>query len=531
MKKIIFSDRLIVGGVSFLFIVVTIVPYMYGWALQNDEWRYTWAHRLSVMDFFVYDTYINQLAEGVALPRNMYTHEPTKGIVQLVWMLPAVFVKLFDVSAGLALQIFRILLIPLGVAVLYALVKLTQRERHGQIPALFFFILSSGVGYIIPIMNGVIREFRVGGYVWPMDLWVGESNTFLTLLRTPHILLSLILLASTFLFGIQYLLSGSRRRRAVACLSAFVLMWIHPFYVVTIVAVLGAYAVYSFILRFSDAGRALWLWFACSLATAPGVAYYAWLYFTDAGFQAKASQNLLYTPPLTFTLLSYGGLAVFALLAVILFWRSENIAIRFCVVWAVVGSALLYAPLTFQRRLTEGLHIPLAILSFQIIFPFVLKRLGIVGTRVAMIFIIGIFSLSNINVYFVDLLLLSKRTYYLYLPQAEVGAAEWIRANTQREDVILAPWQQSSWLPSITHRPVYAGHWVETLASATKSSAVDAWYRLQNETNREQLFRDADVVWVNTNELRDALARFGFPLLYEKDGVWLFSTTRLPRNE
>lgn len=527
MKRFVSSEKGLVALVSLCLIFLTALPYAYGWMMQSDDWRYMWTHSLAVTDFFVYHTYINQIAAGDFFPNNMYTHESTVGILQIVWFAPALFVKILNIDAAVALQLFRVLLVPFGIAMLYAFVRMVVPRGRGRILALVFLIFSSGVGFMAPLAHWLPRESRHGGYNWPMDLWVGESNTFLTLLRTPHILLSLILLASTFLFGILYFTSGNRRHWIKASACAFVLMWIHPFYVVTIVAVLGAYALYGLLLRFSERRRAAWLWLVCSASTVPGVVYYAWLYFTDQGFHIKASQNLLYTPPLVYTFLSYGGLAVLALIAIARYWRSENITLRFCVVWSVVGGLLLYAPLTFQRRLTEGLHIPLALLSFQVLYPFIVKRLRVVGmsfVTIMTLFVTVLFSISNLAIYVQDFDLLSQRASLLFLPMREVRAAEWIAEHTPEDDVLFSPEEKGWWLPSIARRRVYRGHWVETLNSASKYRVVEEVYATRGQRGLEAIASTVDVMWVEDEGMRDTLFAKGMTILYDNEGVWLLST-------
>lgn len=520
-------DVHIIVGVSAFFIALTIAPYLYGWIQAGGD-VYTWTHSLAVGDFFVYYSYIDQLANGIWFPVNLYTAETTQGILQAAWMIPAFLVKVFGISAGVAFHLYRLALIPIFVAVVVAFQKrvLAAEQRLFQI---LFILTSSGVGFFAPLFIEA-REVAPGQFSWPMDLWVPEANSFLTLYHSPHILLSSILLITALLCTLTFVLDGKKHALSVAAFSTFLLMFIHPFYAVTVWLVPGVYTLLLFCLKDPSWRRSATALGVLVLASLPGVSYYGWLFFTDTAFAHKAGQNVLPTTSLPITLMSYGGLLLFSIIAIVRRRASRDRAWLFLACWAVLGFVLLYFPVSFQRRLSEGLHLPLALLTLSVLVPWV--RTLTKGYRLLLMgFLLILFALSNIVTVKHDLYLLERREYALVIPAREVRAARWIRREADRNDVVLAPLTIGPWLPGVARIHVIVGHEIETLGVDEKIASVARFYASHGGEEQSLLRDTADLVWVQDDpKLETQLESLGLERLYEEGGISLFRTKEIAEN-
>ncbi len=527
MSSFTHRERILIFWVSLGAIILTAAPYVAGWFWAGED-TYTWTHSLTVGDFFVYYSYINQIARGDFFPADLLTAETTRGILQIVWIVPAALVRVVGVSAGVAFHLYRLALIPIFVALVVHLCKRVLPETHRLFQVLFI-LTSSGIGFFAPLF---IRpeELVPGKFSWPMDLWVPESNTFLTLLHSPHILLSLLLLVATFVCVLEYVSNAKRRALVTLAVSVGVLMLIHPFYLVTIGIISGGYALLLTMRRETAALRAWRAIAVITLAAIPGVSYYGWLLVNDAAFLLKARQNILLTTSLPMTLMSYGGLFVFAVVGL---WRqrtSRDHVFAFVAVWALLGFALLYVPVSFQRRLSEGLHLPLALLSLGVLLP-LFDRMTRMSRAVLMGFVLVVFSLSNIVTMRHDFFLLHERQYALVIPRRETLAAEWIEPYSAEPIVILAPLNVAPWLPSVTGDSVVVGHEIETLRVDEKIVWVQEWFGSHGRNELTRARESADLLWVQDDPaLEQLLVSQGMPMVYDADGISLFETRRKAEN-
>jgi hypothetical protein len=97
--------------------------------------------------------------------------------------------------------------------------------------------------------------------------------------------------------------------------------------------------------------------------TLPLFGYYAWVFTTNETFVIWSSQNILISPPPQDYLLAYGVLIFFGLFAVADAWRRGEEPRLMLLAWALAGLLLVYLPLNVQRRLGEGVIVPLTVLA------------------------------------------------------------------------------------------------------------------------------------------------------------------------
>src|SRR5258708_520977 len=167
------------------------------------------------------------------------------------------------------------------------------------------------------------------------------------------------------------------RAAAYAGACGFLLGNIHTYDVITLTAIWGGYLfVSSVIARKIDLGS----WGRAIIAVIPtfvssGYTYY--LLKTDEVFAKRVAVETL-SPAFAFYVLGYGFVFVFAFIGARLAYKQarryfvdtpvENgkpasMAPTLVIVWAVANIAVAYLPVSFNRKMLMGTHIPLSILA------------------------------------------------------------------------------------------------------------------------------------------------------------------------
>ena len=351
-----------------------------------------------------------------------------------------------------------------------------------------------------------------------MDLWVPESNTFLTLLQTPHYLASLALLLGILLATIRAHETHRWQWSIGAGVMALALFQFHPFYVPTIFGVLGAWMIVESFAAQKIQWRLVGHNMIVAVFGAPSIIYHLWLVHVDPIMAWKAAQNLLFTPAWWLVLVSYGFLTPLALVGSAFLLRHRTPHGRFVVTWLIVTVALICSPLTWQRRLTEGLHVALVLAAI----PGLLMMLAWLRARLskkitahawtpltAALAFLPLFGASTTFNLIRDADLFTARfpttipRHSFYYPTSAITAMRWIHDHSTPMDATLALGLSGNFFPMYGVRPTVLGHGVETADFARKYRAAYALAEgrmtasesalfLANEHVRFVLVTDAD---------------------------------------
>jgi hypothetical protein len=221
----------------------------------------------------------------------------------------------------------------------------------------------------------------------------------------------------------------------------------------------------------------------------------------DPAYFAKISTPTL-SPRFLDYALGYGLLGIAALLGAIVAWRRRGRDQRPVapLLWALVTFALVYAPVSFQRKMIEGAHLAIACLAaFALAFALPLiaerrwpktltddersrRRHGL-GLRA--IVIVCLLAVPSNIVFVYDCLthvqsnnadLLSLLMPPAYLTTDEVAGLRWLGANTSYDDIILSSSLIGSHIPAFCPARVVAGHWAETLNFPAMARMVATFY-------------------------------------------------------
>jgi uncharacterized membrane protein len=183
--------------------------------------------------------------------------------------------------------------------------------------------------------------------------------------------------------------------------------------------------------------------------------------------------------------------------------------------WVLVVALLLYAPLKQQRRMVEGVHVPLSIMSAAGLYSYYLPRLEQSKTVRKLVtlrgqpfsrrrfrnFVVFLVLVSTVpsNLYIVASLAATavQHPYPFFHEREENEAINWLAEETAPTDTVLAAYGTGSYIPARINHRVFVGYWAETTRNEEKISMVDRFF--QGETPdawRAELLEAYDIAYV-----------------------------------
>jgi len=281
----------------------------------------------------------------------------------------------------------------------------------------------------------------------------------------------------------------------LAGLSSLLLAIAQPFCIITVYSVLGGY----FILCLLKERRLLWSEIlrgvVVGAATAPIIAYDYYVYTFNPVLHAWSEQNVTLSPPLWEYAIAYGFVLALAMGGAALALRRRSKADLFLLAWVIVNGLLLYAPLSLQRRLVTGLHVPLCVLAAMALSQYVLPRFSSSRRTVILGALIVLTMPSNLFVLMASMAGAAQQDSRLYLYRDEAEAMAWLQENTQPADTVLASPTTSLFIPAWAGNRVLYGHPFETIKAKEKKALVEAFFRegIGGQAEREiaRLYRPA----------------------------------------
>ncbi|MFA5070288.1 MAG: hypothetical protein WC528_03320 [Patescibacteria group bacterium] len=498
--------------ISLILIFVTTIPYIYGYLITPADKFFPGIHSLGPGDYNVYYSYIEQVNQGRFIFTDLFTGEEHRPFnFNPLWLTVGLFGRFFHLPSIATLQASRAFLIFPFALVLYLFISFFIKSPARRRLGFLFSVFASGLGsFFLPLINHWYGP-SLPLSLYPMDLWVSEGYNFLTLYHTPHFIAATALIIFIFLFLFKSFEKGSWRSLFFAGIASLILMFFHPFHLPTILAVPLAYI---FVASWR-AGKLLrpyiTKYFVFLLLTSPAVIYQFLLVIYDPVAAGRAAQNICQTDRFWVFLISYGLILPFALIGL---WYKKPRSNKhiFLATWLIAQFFLIFAPLTFQRRLTEGWQIPLCLFAFwglQYFWEFIKrKKPAIDSSGYKIIFvslIVLLFGLSNFHVVAQDLSLYTSAEFrdppqYVYLDKGFGEAFKWMKQNLTSQDVVFSDVIASSFIAGFTGKRIYIGHSVETLDFAKKRE-IAKWFFESNtgDAEKEQFLKNNKITYLFAN--------------------------------
>jgi len=473
------------------------LPYIVGAMLTPPGAKFLGLLRLRD-DLAVYLSWMEQVRQGHILFVNLFTNmEQQHPFFNIFALLMGGLSKILHISPVKMLFVSRYLFALCLVFLLYAFLTYIFPERKMKRTGLLLLVFSSGVGWL----TGGYSPAR--GIENSVDLWQPESTVFLSVYVNPLFSFSLIFILAFFLALLKW---KNWKGGLLAGVSLLVLANAHT-YDVVIVGVVWIFYVGLLWLRnkkmpWRDIGNAL----IALIIAAPALYYQIYLLRSEPLFSARAEVPTL-SPSFWWYITGVGFLLPLAVWAIIKRVKEKKLddVFLFLTAWAVAGFLLPYLPFSFQRKLFMGTQIPLAILATMAVAPEYITRY-----RNALPLLLFFLFPSNGVILATDIYsLVTNRPLYpqpTYLSRSEIEALNWLRDYTNPEEVILAIPDFACYIPALSGRRVYAGHWGETPDYSKKYKEVLRFYKDREKERREAFLREKDIEFVYYGNYESFLA-------------------------
>lgn len=465
---------------ALVIVAVTSIPYLLAWQNQAEDWRFT-GFLFGVEDGNSYLGKMRLGARGIWDFFLFYTPEAHNGVslVFLPYILPGQIVGRLipetDPALTLALiltfHLMRVVFDMLLVVIVYRFSAAFLSQPRDRLAATILALLGGGLGWLLSFTQDTL----------PPDLYIPEGFGFLILFGLPHLALARAALLAGFLALLRSLpktptqLKPSAKEWRWLLLAA--LCWLVvglsvPFYFVVIYCILGAWGLAAW-LKTRHFPQALFMRAVIAAGiTFPLFLFYAFSFAQNPAFAVWSAQNSLPSPEPLQYLLAYLPLGLLALLGIRAVWRQPGIRTALIIGWVLIVPILVYLPINVQRRLSEAVIVPLAILAAAGLG--VLAERGVPWlVRAALVIVI---SLTSALLLLGGLLAAASPGTPLFRPADEIAALDWLNRNSHPDEIALSAVETGNVIPAWTHLRPYMGHGPETLFWQDKTAQVKQFY-------------------------------------------------------
>jgi hypothetical protein len=534
------AERRWAWGSALAVMALVSLPYLMLWAITPPQGVF-WGFVQNPDDHCVYLAWMRQAWQGQLFFENLFTTDPQRGLtINLFFWLLGKLARLTHLPLALVYHLARAGFGALLLVLVYHLAAFFTEDRLTRRTVFGFAALSSGLGWLLwpppPPANA---------HAYPVDTWQPEAITCLSLYANALFCAGMAAMVGLFLCLLQAQRTGKRGYVVGAGVLGLLLGNFHSYDVIAIAAVWAAYLLVSGLaarrIPLVELRQAL---LAGAIAL-PSVAYQYYLLQIDPVFQARAAVPTR-SPALHLYLLGYGLLVPLAVLGARRLLRSNSVprpGVYLPIVWAVVGLAVAYLPVPFQRKLVEGLHLPIALLAaFGAVA--LAERLA-PGRRAAqgLVLLLALLLTVPTNFRFIArdwTMAVEQNTgstllHRVFWPREDMEALARLDDWLPGSSVVQAlPWT-SCLIPSMSGRRVWCGHWGETPGFRRKFGETHRFFEQKTPSDwRRQFLARTGITHIFAGTTERALAsdslarepflravhRLGDTILYQVTPDW-----------
>jgi hypothetical protein len=386
----------------------------------------------------------------------------------------------------------------------YQLAAQLSDDRRVRLFATALAAFSSGGGWlrdVLPFLAGRVWMDRPDNAGLPM---MPEGFAFPSLLIFPLNAASLALSALIYACVLQAQSDEKAALKRALCTgfsAALLLSNIHTYDALPLGATLFLWAT---LCGFKDKSKALAPLLIAS-GTLPPLLYQFYVFKNSSEFQLKAI-TVTAPPPIADVLLSYTPLLLLALYGM---WAlRHHQSARLLMLWAIVTLVSIYAPVSFGRKMIEGLHLPLCFFAATAIVELFKNRTRVMQ-RIAFVGSGAILCLSSVQ--FLGWCLADAPKSIipyrgqmppLYLSLFDDPALRDLNLQYEKDKAagktsaaVLSLSFVGNYMPQRTGYHAYLGHWAETLGFNRKMDEVYRFYQ-------GKMPRDEALKWLRQNHIR-----------------------------
>lgn len=461
-------------------VILTSAPYVLAWSRQGNEWQFS-GFLFGVEDGNAYLGKMRLGARGLWNFSLFYTPEAHESVplFYLTHILPGQIVGRLMAETDpavtptliLAYHVMRVLFDALLIVVIYRFCAKFLDTPRDRMIATLLAALGGGLGWLLSF---------TGQGALPADFYIPEGFSFLILFGIPHLALARAALLGGLLAVMRTLHAGSVARPDRSdwgWLAAAGICWLVvglsvPFYLATVYCVLGAWGLAAWV----KAKRFPWALFVRAVIVAaitlPLLLFYVVAFAGNPVFAAWSSQNNLASPAPIQYVFAYLPLSLLALFGVRRIWRQPGIGSALLIGWIVIVPILVYLPINVQRRMSEGVIVPLAILSAAGLSTLAQHKFSHIARWVAVAAALLTSGLLLLGGFLATL----NPTRPLFRPTAEIAAFNWLNQHSQPGEIVLSAVETGNFIPAWTHLRTYMGHGPETINWQFKTNRLEYFY-------------------------------------------------------
>jgi len=528
-----------------LHVLAISLPYLWALAITPEGFSYS-GLLFNPDDQNVHLSWARQAAEGHFFFRNLFTHESLLSGERplftnlLCWLIGALS-SLTTIPLVWVYHLLRVIFAVLTLVLFHALSTRLTPDRRVRIMALALVAYSSGAGFLAPFFPGRDWMDRADNPDFPM---MPEAFTFTSSYIFTLNMASLTLLLATYLLCLHAFETASKKAAIGAGLTALLLANIHTYDVFPLLLALSWWAVDQF--RSFPRARFLFLPLVYIGAFIP-VLYQLFVFRFSEEFRIKALTKTL-APALSDILISYGPMILLAVAGGVFVWRetSQNkMRMQLPILWAISTLLCIYAPVSFARKMIEGLHLPLCFLAAMGIVAILSKLQSQNLRRVAAAGVLLLLSLSSLQLIQWTLKNAQDNNAEragvlmppLYLATSDLLALRFLK-NQPRGKVVLCLPYVGNYVPRESGQTAFVGHWAETLYFHSdvrnKVGETFAFYKGTMPSNQARAWlreNRINYVMIGSYEKRLGLSLpLELPIAHEESGTTIYAVPPATRN-
>lgn len=528
---------------SIVVLAFSSLPYAAGYAAQNEQWVFGGAI-FDRMDYNVRLAGIQTGLRGVWESQLLHTSE----------RVPPAYVILFYVLVG---QVGRWLpLTPpalfelsrwlFGLWALLTMYAFAARFLPSVAMRRFAFALmaaGSGVGWLM-LAVGWLPDRGIS----PIDFWLVDLYGFFSIQAFPHFSAVMAALWTAALAFLSYWETRRTGWLTLGILCSLAAQATQPFAPMILDAALGGYLCWQWVSKRKFDRAQFWsvIWLAASQL--PLLAYSASVFYGDPIWRGFSAQNYTPSPPPIYYALGLGLIGALAVWGGWLVARRRKGEARLPLAWVLMVAVLAYLPLQFQRRFTEAVIAPLAVLAAIGVVRGALPLLRQLGLRqllarlnypyrrargTVLLLAAAFCSLSSAYLVAASVAYVADRPRPLFDPLAVVAAVDWLGENSDWQDTVFSAEPTGGMIPARIGHRVYLGHPIETVNYADKLADVESFFDSRTDDAARRLILNVcrcRYVFYGADE--QALGDFDLTgaaylrLAHNHDGVQIFEVIR-----
>lgn len=487
-----------VVGIGLVIVAVSFIPYLLGYFFAPPDMQFG-GLLVDLDDSYSYLAKMQLGADGGWEYKIPFTPEEHSGAY--VYTFHLALGKLSSLLGFSLIQTYQLTRMACGLSLLvmaYVFLAHFVQSREARLVAYLLIAFSSGLGWLV-LLGG---STTLRGLA-PVDFWLIHGYTFFTVLAFPHSAAAVALLLLFLTLALRHLETFQLRGVILGGVTVVMLGIIHPFAILLVDGILATYWILLSLKRKRPAWReavAIAVW---GLAPLPLAVYYLSAFDSVPVFRSWSAQNVLPCPPIGHLLLGYGILALLAVGGLYHTIQQRNERRLLLLAWVISAVVLLYLPFALQRRMVEGLHVPICILAtvgtFEYVMPLALNAdwtrrfahwRGYEWTRLRrlLLYSIVIMTYPSNLVLVAGTSLSTLHTHpglYYYLD--EIAAVDWLRENTEDTDTVLSSYELGRLIPARAGNRVFMGHAFETVDVHKKTELAARFFQ---ESTSDDFRRD-----------------------------------------